>query len=193
MDSGIQPVAERTVSSAWYDAHEGIPTRCKIPARVLASIDFQKNPTFLEIEWVKEEHGGFFELLEGMEDAAQRSNAFHDYALHRFWAHEPLERQPSEKEKKRFGYISLLRGWGFDSNSGSGAVLKGWAEQRFGLRPIWHGHSLSSEESEKDRIYLETRTRGYIQGIGMQLDLLYTYCQNELKRRYPDQSSLDNI
>jgi NAD+---dinitrogen-reductase ADP-D-ribosyltransferase len=71
----------------------------------------------------------------------------------------------------------------------SKAVLKGWAEQRFGLRPIWHGSFLSDKE-ENDTPYLGARLRGHVHGIGMQLDLLYTYCQDELRRRHGEQQHI---
>jgi len=144
----------------------------------------------LQIEWVREEHAGFFALLDDLHDPAERALAFHEYALARFWAHEPPDQKPAPNERARRGYISLLRGWGYDSNRQAGAVLKGWAEQRFGLRPIWHGHLLSPGDPDRDHPYLRTRLRGHLQGIGMQLDLLYTYCQQELERRHPDRTHL---
>ena len=33
-------------------------------------------------------------------------------------------------------YLKLLQGWGLDSNSAAGAVLKGWVESRFGIVPV---------------------------------------------------------
>lgn len=177
--SSLVDIAER-----WYQNHQAIPTQCRIPARRISSVDFQKHPLPLEIEWVRQEHSGFFTLLSGMEDDLKRAQAFHHYTLARFWANEDPEQRPEEKERARRGYIALLRGWGYDSNSTAGAVLKGWAEQRFGLRPIWHGHLLGYDEEEQDISYLGARMRGYLTGIGMQLDLLYSYCQDEMRRRH---------
>lgn len=178
------------IARQWYRTHQSIPTHCRVPARRIASVHFQQNPLPLDIEWLREEHAGFFDLLAGIADDRERAQAFHDYALARFWAHEAPEQRPDKKEQARRGYIALLRGWGYDSNSTAGAVLKGWAEQRFGLRPIWHGHLLGDSEEEKDGSYLGARLRGYLNGIGMQLDLLYSYCQDELRHRYPDQQHL---
>ncbi|WFB34563.1 NAD(+)--dinitrogen-reductase ADP-D-ribosyltransferase [Kiritimatiellota bacterium B12222] len=175
-------------SRLWYDLHASIPTRCRVPARYIASISFQQDPIDLEIEWVRQEHAGFFETLSRIPSPAERATIFHNYALFRFWANEPMEKRPHIKEQARRGYISLLRGWGYDSNSHSGAVLKGWAERCFGLRPIWHGHLL--KEPDQDELYYSERLRGHLYGIGMQLDLLYCYCQDELKQRHPDQQHL---
>jgi NAD+--dinitrogen-reductase ADP-D-ribosyltransferase len=182
--------AESSSSVDWYRLHEAIPTRCRVPARVLAGLAFQEDPFAVDIEWVRQEHGGFLEVLSRMESPAERAEAFHAYALKRFWAHETVDATPQGRERSRYGYIPLLRGWGHDSNGPSGAVLKGWAEQRFGLRPIWHGHRMRVGESEQDAEYLTTRLKGYLDGIGMQLDLLYTYCQDELRRRFPGRTHL---
>ncbi len=177
-----EPQPHGEASHEWYNLHASIPTRCRVPARHIASKAFQEHPIDLDIEWVREEHAGFFDALSQIQEPAERAQFFHDYALYRFWANEPEEKRPDKKEQARRGYISLLRGWGYDSNSHSGAVLKGWAEQRFGLRPIWHGHLL--ESPEQDEQYFSARLRGYLYGIGMQLDLLYCYCQDELHRRH---------
>ncbi len=178
-------------SESWYQAHAGIPTRCRVPAAVLANRLFQRDPFPVEIEWVREEYCEFFVMLSAIDSPSERAEAFHEAALGRFWAQQPAESQPTEsRDRLKCSYISILRGWGHDSNGASGAVLKGWAEQRFGLRPIWHGHLLGPQESERDREYLAVRMKGYLQGIGMQFDLLYTYCQDELRRRYPGETHL---
>jgi NAD+---dinitrogen-reductase ADP-D-ribosyltransferase len=122
-------VLDDDISSRWYKTHEAIPTRCKTPAIRLASVAFQHNPFPLEIEWVREEHAGFFLGLAKINDALERAQIFHSYALARFWANEALEERPDKKEQARRGYIALIRGWGYDSNCAAGAVLKGCAQR----------------------------------------------------------------
>ena len=76
--------------------------------------------------------------------------------------------------------------WGADSNGPSGAILKGWAEHRVGLRTIYHQVALD-ERRDAYEAYARERMRGMTSGLGMQLDLLFAFCQDELQRRYPDQ------
>jgi len=59
-------------SESWYQAHAGIPTRCRVPAAVLANRLFQRDPFPVEIEWGREEYGGFFAMLAGMEQHISR-------------------------------------------------------------------------------------------------------------------------
>jgi NAD+--dinitrogen-reductase ADP-D-ribosyltransferase len=83
--------------------------------------------------------------------------------------------------KRRFrpSYLKLLEGWGFDSNSPQGAVLKGWVESRFGLVPTFHKAPLRHYPSPAWIGYLEEKfsSRFHSNSIHMQLDLLYEYCQ----------------
>ena len=81
-------------------------------------------------------------------------------------------------------YVELLRGWGFDSSSPQGAVLKGWVESRFGLLPVYHGERLERFPSASWVRYLEEKynSRFHNNCINLQLDLLYEYCQWSLAR-----------
>lgn len=169
--------------AAWYGRRAAVFNRCNIGPRAIASQGFQADPRPLEIAWVRSEHRGLFELLAGLDDPAERAGLFHHYMLTRFWAHEERTSWPSERERIRASYLAVLRGWGVDSNGASGAVLKGWAENRFGLRPIWHRTVLSDADAQER--YAAERMRGATAGVGMQLDLLYACCQEELRRCHP--------
>lgn len=148
----------------------------------VASQTFQDEPRPLYLAWVRAENAELLSGLAVIEDPVERGRIFHDYALTRFWLHEDRASWPEARELLRRSYVSVLRGWTHDSNGPSGAMLKAWAVQRFGLRPIWHGERLRGEDDE--RLHA-ARFRAQIEGIAMQLDLLYTWCQDELARRHP--------
>ena len=67
-------------------------------------------------------------------------------------------------------------------------MLKSWVESRFGLLATFHKGRLADERAAREAFMLD-RTRGAAKSIGvlMQLDLLYTFCQDELRRRFPDE------
>ncbi len=180
VDAGAPAEAD----GGWYLEHSALFNRCNLSPWAIASQTFQENPKPLEIAWVRQENQAFFDLLGTLASPAERAACFHDYVLSRFWLHEDRAHWPSEAERLRASYVAVLRGWGLDSNGASGAVLKGWAEHRFGLRAIWHRTALSRDDAASER-YAAERMRGALAGIGMQLDLLYTFCQDELRRRHP--------
>lgn len=163
-------------------------SRCSIPPWEFASVEFQDDPRAVEIVGARQSEPGLFRLLERLATPQQRAEAFHEYLSARFqldqWGDGP-------SAALRHSYVRFLRSWGADSNSRSGAALKGWVESRFGLRPTWHGGILESDPSAKAK-YLEDRMRGEAETMGLasQLDLLYTYCQDELARRHPGERSL---
>jgi len=174
------------VDDCYYLSRTALFNRCNLTPWAIASQLFQEQPEALEIAWIRAENQQFFTSLENIADAAERGHFFHEYVLSRFWLHERQETRPSERERQRHSYTSVLFGWGVDSNGSSGAVLKGWAENRFGLRTIYHQGALT-EHDEAHEHYASERMRGMTTGVGMQLDLLYMYCQDELKRTHPQE------
>jgi NAD+--dinitrogen-reductase ADP-D-ribosyltransferase len=174
-----------SAAAAWYLGRTTLRNRCNLSPWALASQAFQDDPRQVEIAWVRVEHQGFLSLMARLDDAAERAACFDSYCLDRFWMHEERANWPDEAKRRRQGYAGVLRGWGVDSSGASGAVLKGWAEDRFGLRPVWHRTALSQSDAQ-ERFEAE-RQRGATGGIGMQLDLLYTWSQDELRRRFPRQ------
>ena len=159
--------------------------RCSIPPWELASVEFQDDPIPVEIVGVRQSEPGLFRLLDRLATHGERAEAFHEYLAARFqldqWGNDTSPSTPL-----RHSYVRFLRGWGVDSNSRAGAALKGWVESRFGLRPTWHGGILAHDAAARAK-YLEDRMRGEAEAMGLasQLDLLYTYCQDELVRRHP--------
>jgi len=177
--------AELATAEDWYVRRSPL-NRCNLSPGAIASQAFQAAPCALEIAWIRQENRAFFDLIATFEDAAERGACFHEHVLSRYWMHEERTRWPTADERLSASYVAVLRGWGVDSNGASGAVLKGWAEHRFGLRAIWHRTALPRSDLAHER-YASDLMRGVMAGIGMQLDLLYTYCQDELRRRHPGQ------
>lgn len=168
------------------DASAALVSRCDVAPWELASVEFQDDPQPVNIIGARESEGSLFGLLDRLESPQARGSAFHEYLAARFqldqWGDDNTLSTPL-----RHSYLRFLRGWGVDSNGRSGAALKAWVESRFGLRPTWHGGVLASNPEAKQK-YLEDRMRGEAEtmGLGNQMDLLYTYCQDELRRRHTD-------
>jgi NAD+--dinitrogen-reductase ADP-D-ribosyltransferase len=80
--------------------------------------------------------------------------------------------------------MRLLRGWGYDSNSPEGAVIKGWVESRFGLVPTHHKAQIDAASVDVWTAYVAEKmsTRFHDNSIHVQLDLLYEFCQWQLCR-----------
>lgn len=169
--------------------------RCNLPADILGGLTFQRSPVALQLDGVRELHRGFFGLLDTLDDAPQRAEAF---ALHMnacFYLDEPeqagyTDRQGSKRHKA--DYLRMVRGWSFDSDSREGAALKGWVESRFGLLPRHHGGPIRDFSGEAYRRYLEMRAKAVYgtNALEAQFDLLYTYCQYELARQHPGATHL---
>lgn len=92
-----------------------------------------------------------------------------------------------QKKQRPLSYLRMLRGWFFDSNRPEGAVIKGWAESRFGLRTLYHRHWLQEITDSTYIAYLSERMhpRFHTNSIDAQFDLLYEYCQYFWRRFGP--------
>ena len=88
---------------------------------------------------VREANRFLFQRLEEILTADERAVFFNDYMSVKFQLHQ-WEEQSSDKARKSIknSYLRFLRGWGMESNSIEGAVLKGWVESRIGLPPTFH-------------------------------------------------------
>jgi len=167
--------------------------RCNLPPWAIASRHFNANPQPLEIQGVRAANRLLFERLEGLETVAERGTQFHDYMDVKFQLHQ-WQREDSKNSRKSLknSYLRFLRGWLFDSNSIEGAVLKGWAESRFGLVPTFHCRPIRAFEDEAYQRFAFDRMKGAerTSAIFSQLDLLYTFVQGELPRHYPEKTHL---
>lgn len=164
--------------------------RCNLPAIILGSLTYQHYPTPLVLDGVHELHRDFFRMLDTRQISEERIELFHDYMriCFRLDALEDAGLTPQvAKNRGRLNYLKLIRGWHFNSDSVEGAVLKAWVESRFGLVPRYHRAPIRDFSGEAYRLYLEQRSAGLYNtnALEAQLDLVYTFTQIELSRRYP--------
>lgn len=167
--------------------------RCNLPAVILGSLTFQQHPTELNIDGIDVLHRDLLRRLDTIKDPGNRAQQFIDYMTVHFCLHEPEEaglEENSRLDRSKADYLRLLRGWAFDSDSRDAAVMKGWVESRFGLIPRFHQQPIRSSDDEAYHLYQHAYAEGLYNtnSLEAQLDLLYSYCQYELRRQHPQQS-----
>jgi len=162
---------------------------CEVPPWVVASRGFNDDPRALNLQGAVGADRFLFERLDAVDDPARRAEFFDDYMSVKFYLHQWAEESGAAKRSIKNSYQRFLRGWGVDSNSVEGAVLKGWVESRFGIAPNFHKRAISAAHEDDYTPYEIDRMRGHSRtnSIHDQLDLLYRYTQYELIRRDPNQ------
>ncbi len=169
--------------------HNGSYNHCNLPPWVIASRHFNDNPKPIELMGVRQANRFLFQRLEEMESAEERALFFNDYMSVKFQLHH-WEKQATDAARRSLknSYLRFLRGWGMDSNSIEGAVLKGWVESRIGLPPTFHKRRINGIHSEEYYQFAIDRMKGSerTNAINSQFDLLYEYSQFELAKRHPD-------
>ncbi|HTP26696.1 MAG TPA: NAD(+)--dinitrogen-reductase ADP-D-ribosyltransferase [Anaeromyxobacteraceae bacterium] len=161
---------------------------CNLPPWVIGSRHFNDNPQPIEIQGVREANRFLFRVLDAIDDPTERARRFDGYLSVKFQLHQWQEQcTATARASIKNSYLRFLRGWGVDSSSIEGAVLKGWVESRIGLPPSFHREPIGELESESYYRYALDRMKGHARtnAIQSQLDLLYTYTQYELGRRWP--------
>lgn len=159
----------------------------------LADVAFNAKPVATHISGVREMNGGLFEMLDLAADLAEAGEAFQSYMMAMF-AIDIEQREPKAaagKRRFRSSYLRLIKGWGYDSNSPEGAVLKGWVESRFGIFPTFHKERLIRQAPDAWATYVAEKmsSRFHNNSIMAQLDLVYEFCQWALVRfAFPGQS-----
>lgn len=159
---------------------------CNVPPWVLASQAFNAAPQALELQGVRHAHRFLFDRLPGLSAWEERADLFRDYMDVAFHLHQWRgEATPSGRLSIKNSYLRFLRGWMVDANSREGAVLKGWVESRFGLPPLFHRQPIPGPDAEAYLGYLADRMNGSARtnAILGQLDVLYEFVQEELRRR----------
>jgi NAD+--dinitrogen-reductase ADP-D-ribosyltransferase len=159
---------------------------CNVPPWILGSREFNELPTRLEIQGVRSDNRKFFAMLDEVEVTSMRSRMFEDYMTIKFRLHEDDDSHTDGARRSlRNDYLRFLRGWGVDSSSIEGAVIKAWTESRFGLAPTYHRGRLGMDDEVAWLRYAEDRMRGSAKtnAIHAQLDLVYEFCQYELDRQ----------
>ena len=160
-----------------------------IPATLVGSTSFNAYPQPLHVAGTIESSRGLFSLLDNCETADDARAVFEHYMSVVFGLAKPepgeaTTERAAERRRWRSSYLKLVQGWGLDSNSPSGAVLKGWVESRFGLVPSFHGGPLARFPSPVWTAYLEQKaaSRYHNNSIYQQLDLLFEFCHWMLTR-----------
>ncbi len=157
---------------------------CNLPPWVLASLHFNEHPQPLEVQGVRQANRFLFDKLDLIASPDERAEVFNDYMSVKFQLHHWQSHSDIARKSLRNSYLRFLRGWMMDANSVEGAVLKGWVESRMGLPPTFHKVRIPGIHAEEYMTYAMDRTKGSARtnAINSQLDLLYEYCQYELKK-----------
>lgn len=165
---------------------------CNLPPWVIASRHFNDHPQELHIQGVWDANRFLFGKLDAIADRDERGQIFSDYLSVKFSLHHQDGQTAFARKALRNSYLRFLKGWMMDSNSVEGAVLKGWVESRIGIPPSFHNGRIASNDCQAHYRYVLDRTRGSkrTNAINAQFDLMYEYCQYELRRAYPDQQHL---
>lgn len=169
--------------------------RCNLPAEVIGDLSFQTNPKPIEIDGVSYLHKRLFTDLDKETNSSQRAKTFDEYMRAHFRLDALYDAGYSKQltiDRSRANYLRILRGWFFDSDSVEGAVIKSWAESRFGLIPRYHKGAIRSIEDKNYQIYIAQSSRGLYNtnAVSAQLDLLYSYCQYELSHNYTNSKTI---
>lgn len=155
-----------------------------IPSNYFASPAFNKMPWPVHINGVREMNKPLFDTMDKF-DLEDMAPLFMEHM--RVMFELDAQREKGEKRKYRSSYLRLIRGWFFDSNNPEAAVMKGWAESRFGVKTLFHKGPLTDHDTPSYMIYLGEKMHGryHNNSIYAQLDLLYEYSQYYLERFGP--------
>jgi NAD+--dinitrogen-reductase ADP-D-ribosyltransferase len=155
-----------------------------IATGLLASIAFNAYPVPLHIACVRETNGSLFSMLNDAESAGDAAELFQSYMAAVFDLDDQDRQGRGPARFRASSYLRLLRGWGYETNSPEGAVLKGWVESRFGLFPTYHKEPITRLPCPAWIVYIEEKmsSRFHSNAIQAQLDLLYEFCQWSLGR-----------
>lgn len=157
-----------------------------LPTDYLGTVAFAEAPRPLHIAGARELNAPLFEMLGLAEDLEEAGRAFVDYmrAMFAVDREQRVDEPGPGPRRYRSSYARLVSGWGFDSNSREGAVMKGWVESRFGIFPTWHKGRIDHIGTGTWTRYVEEKmaSRFHDNSILTQLDLLYEFCQWALDR-----------
>ncbi len=155
-----------------------------LPTALLASREFNACPVPLHISGTREMNKTLFEMLLQAPDLPDAGIAFQSYMFAMFGIDPEQREAPGKVRRYRSSFLRLLKGWGYDSNSPEGAVLKGWVQSRFGLIPTYHKDMIDRISGPVWTAYVEEKmsSRFHNNSIYTQLDMLYTFCQWALER-----------
>jgi NAD+--dinitrogen-reductase ADP-D-ribosyltransferase len=160
---------------------------CEQPPWVLASREFNDDPQPIMLQGASQADRRLFDHLDATNDAEARARIFDEYMSVKFYLHQWNHESSRAQRSIKNSYVRYLRGWGFDSNSVEGAVLKGWVESRIGIAPCYHKQPIRPATEDDYTPYQIDCMRGHARtnSINEQLDLVYAYTQYELRRVDP--------
>ncbi|MBF0382401.1 MAG: NAD(+)--dinitrogen-reductase ADP-D-ribosyltransferase [Magnetococcales bacterium] len=166
--------------------------RTNLTARAIGSLAFQRHPVPLSLVGVGEMHKNLFSRLDKLTNTIDRAQQFMDYMAVTFRLENPEDAgytPGSRRQRIKVDYLRILRGWLFNPDGREAAVLKGWVVSRFGLTPRYFNGPLDDYEGEAYQNFLAMQSAGLYNtnAIESQLDLLYYFCQYELKCCRQDQ------
>jgi NAD+---dinitrogen-reductase ADP-D-ribosyltransferase len=163
------------------------------PSDLLASCDFNEHPAPLCIWGVREMNRSLFDMLDKSGDLESAGEAFGVYMMAMFGIDPEQMEKNSSRKRFRSSFLRLIKGWGYDSNSPEGAVLKGWVESRFGICPSYHKEMMGEASSPSWEAYVQEKmsSRFHNNAIWVQLDLLFEFCQWVIERfTFPGQTHI---
>jgi NAD+--dinitrogen-reductase ADP-D-ribosyltransferase len=134
--------------------------------------------------------------MQTLSDREERAIHFTDYMRSGFLLDHldeaGFDAQQNRYKRDKADYLRMLRGWMFDPDGKEAAVLKSWVESRFGLLPRNHRGPLGDFSTPHYQAYLSDRAKGLYNtnGLEAQLDLLYTFCQYEIRQYCSSQTHL---
>ncbi|MGB5445058.1 MAG: NAD(+)--dinitrogen-reductase ADP-D-ribosyltransferase [Psychromonas sp.] len=169
---------------------------CNIPSRLLASLAYQEQPIPLEIDGISALYPNLFRALLKADCPEIRANHFKQFMASRFHLLNGSCRDQKLVDpppRPKVNYRRLLLGWLFDSDNAQGAAWRSWVESRFGLLTLFHQELLPGPDSLEYLHFRQKCTRAIYNTNELfeQLDLLYSFCQQELRLRYPDTDHLN--
>jgi NAD+--dinitrogen-reductase ADP-D-ribosyltransferase len=166
---------------------------CNVPSWLLASIAYQAHPIPIKIDGVDNWYARLFAFLKWESDPAARARLFQDFMTARFHLAKVKQQEADEPlPRPKVNYRRLLLGWLFDSDNVQGAAWRSWVESRFGLVTCFHKESVSDPDSPEYLRFRQKCTKAMYNTNELynQLDLLYCFCQQELRLRYPETNHL---
>ncbi len=162
---------------------------CNVPSWLLASTAYQANPIPIEIDGIHIWYPALFKALNSADSYETRSEHFRNFmTLHfRLGKRDPNSEEYNDpRPRPKVNYRRLLLGWLFDSDNEQGAAWRSWVESRFGLLTCFHRESLHGPDTPEYLRFRQVCTRATYNTneLYAQLDLLYCFCQHELKLKY---------
>ncbi|MCE0495728.1 NAD(+)--dinitrogen-reductase ADP-D-ribosyltransferase [Vibrio salinus] len=172
--------------------------RINVPSWLFGSIEYQHHPIPVSLDGIPLWYSKFFDDLSKITSTNQRFDMFTEFMDNRFCLSDEtrirmrIESDGLKNLRPKVHYRRLILGWLFDSDNQQGAAWRGWVESRFGLLTNFYNGSSVDCGNEA---YWEFRQRCQqathnTNELYEQLDLLYYFCQQELKFTFPSEQHI---